>query len=342
MLSGKNPTNQFVQTGFVALVLVLGSALGSGFGRVASAQDAQQRQGAADAYDRGSAAFLAEDFAAAGRWFETANRLAPAAPALLQAIRAHRRAGDDVRAGTLSLRLMDTYEGDAAAEAQEVIRELSPSLVRVDIVCSECAVQVDGSLALHDSFFVTPSEEHNVVLGFSTGDVERAVSGEAGERLPVTASAPIAVPNQRIEGGGSTNGNGNSIQGTSGPTARPEESGGLSPALFITSLVLTVGAGATLAWSGIDTQNDAEVYERVAQQDRDLVRARELLAAGQKEELRTNVLIGVTSGLAVLTVVFAVLTDWSGDDEDERASISLRPTLSGGADHGAVGLQGSF
>lgn len=342
MVSGKNPTYQFVQASFFALVLLLGSPLWSGSGSTASAQDAQQRQGAADAYDRGSAAFLAEDFAAAGRWFETANRLAPAAPALLQAIRAHRRAGDDVRAGTLSLRLLDTYEGNAAAEAEEVIRELSPSLVRVDIVCSDCAVQVDGSLALHESFFVTPDEEHNVVLGFSTGDVERTVSGEAGDRLPVTASAPIAVPNQRIEGGGPTSGNGNSIQGTSGPNVRPEESGGVSPALFITSLVLTVGAGATLAWSGIDTQNDAEVYERVALQDRDVVRARELLAAGQKEELRTNVLIGVTSGLAILTVVFAVITDWDGDNEDEEASVSLTPTLSGGPDHGSVGLQGSF
>ncbi|MFK7997978.1 MAG: hypothetical protein AB8H86_00225 [Polyangiales bacterium] len=332
-----------MQAGIVALVLLLGAPLwGDSFGSTASAQDAQQRQGAADAYDRGSAAFLAEDYAAAGRWFETANRLAPAAPALLQAIRAHRRAGDDVRAGTLSLRLMDTYEGNAAAEAEEVIRELSPSLVRVDIVCSECAVQVDGSLALHDSFFVTPDEEHNVVLGFSTGDVERTVSGEAGERLPVTASAPIAMPNQRIDDGGTTNGNGSNL-GTGGTnTPRREESGGISPALFVTSLVLTVGAGATLVWSGIDTQNDAEVYERVAVQERDLVRARELLAAGQKEETRTNVLIGVTSGLAVLTVVFAIMTDWGGDEEDESASVTLRPTLGGGVDHGSVGLQGSF
>lgn len=239
---------------------------------------------------------------------------------------------------------MDTYEGNAAVEAQDVARELSPSLVRIDIVCSECAVQVDGSLALHESFFVTPDEEHNVVLGFSTGDVERTVSGEAGERVPVTASAPIAIPNQRIEGGGETNGNGNALGSGQNNRPREESGGGVSPALFVTSLVLTVGAGATLVWSGIDTQNDAEVYERVAQQDRDLVRARELLAAGQKEELRTNVLIGVTSGLAVLTIVFAIITDWDGaeDEDEDSTAFTLQPTVGGGADHGSVGLRGSF
>jgi hypothetical protein len=337
-VSGKNQTHRFVRAGFVVFALLLGSTVLSGevLRSTAFAQDAQQRQGAADAYDRGSAAFLAEDYAAAGRWFETANRLAPAAPALLQAIRAHRSAGDDVRAGTLSLRLMDTYEGDAAAESEGVVRELSPSLVRIDVVCNECAVQVDGSLALHDSFFVTPGEEHNVVLGFSTGDVERTVTGEAGERVPVTASAPTALPNQRIDD------NGNDLGPNRNITPREESGGGISPAFFVTSLVLTVGAGAALIWSGIDTQNDAEVYESVAR-DGNLARARELLAAGQDEEARTNLLIGVAGGLAALTIVFAIVTDWDGDDEeDDTTAVSVRPTFGGGADHGSVGLLGTF
>ena len=339
MLSGKNPTNRFGRASFVALALLVGTAVWSGGRGVASAQDAQQRQGAADAYDRGSAAFLAEDYAAAGRWFETANRLAPAAPALLQAIRAHSRAGDDVRAGTLALRLMDTYEGEAAVEARGLVRELSPSLLRVDVVCSECAVQVDGSVALHDSFFVSPDEDHNVVLGFSTGDVERTVTGAAGERLPVTASAPIAMPNQRIEDDG--NGSGNAFERGSSSAEAEASGGGVSPALFVTSLVLTLGSAAALAWSGIDTKNDAAVYERVVREE-NLVRARELLAAGQKEELRTNILIGVTSGLAVLTIVFAIVTDWEGDEDEDPTSVTLRPTLGGGVNHGSLGLQGSF
>lgn len=84
----------------------------------ALAQDARQRQAAAEAYDRGTAAYLDGEFTEAAQWFETANRMAPAAPALMQAIRSHQRAGEPdnfTRAATLALRLSQEYAEDPAA-----------------------------------------------------------------------------------------------------------------------------------------------------------------------------------------------------------------------------------
>ncbi|HEY2735655.1 MAG TPA: hypothetical protein VGI70_16775, partial [Polyangiales bacterium] len=70
-----------------------------------SGQDARQRQAAAEAYDRGTAAYLEGSYEEAGKWFETANRMAPAAPALMQAIRAHEHYDNKARAATLALEL---------------------------------------------------------------------------------------------------------------------------------------------------------------------------------------------------------------------------------------------
>ncbi len=302
-----------------------------------SAQDAQQQRAAADAYDRGSAAYLAEDYETAARWFETANRLAPAAPALLQAVRAHRLGGNGPRAATLAALLLVEYEGTVATEAQSVIDELGPQYVRVDVTCDSCALSVDGSVAPHTSIFVTPEEPHQLVMGFATGDVEREVQGTAGETLTLSAEAPPPTsggPSGRLETGTVDTGGNNTIT-----VGQEEERGGISPAWFVTSLVLTVGAGATLIWSGIDVQNDADTYEQVVRSG-DLDRARVLLDEGQKEETRTNILIGTTAALGVLTVALAIATDWGGDGDEDEAT--LRPSVGVSDEGAAIALEGRF
>src|SRR5262249_55564611 len=77
--------------------------------------DTRQRQAAAEAYDQGTAAYLSGDYEKAAEWFETANRMSPAAPALIQAARAHQQAGHLVRAATLALRLTLEHSDDATA-----------------------------------------------------------------------------------------------------------------------------------------------------------------------------------------------------------------------------------
>src|SRR6187551_3774396 len=80
----------------------------------ARAQDARSRQAAAEAYDQGTAAYLAGEYEKAAEWFETANRLAPAAPALIQAARSLQEAGLKSRAASIALRLTTEYPNDAA------------------------------------------------------------------------------------------------------------------------------------------------------------------------------------------------------------------------------------
>jgi hypothetical protein len=60
-----------------------------------------------------------------------------------------------------------------------------------------------------------------------------------------------------------------------------------------------------LIWSGIDTLDGVPAYQADPTTER--------LADGQMRELRTNVMIGVTAGLAVTTLIFALVTDWDGD-----------------------------
>jgi outer membrane protein assembly factor BamD (BamD/ComL family) len=75
---------EFMHTARIAVLVAAASLAAVPSAR---AQDARQRQAAAEAYDQGTAAYLAGDYEKAAEWFETANRLAPAAPALIQAAR---------------------------------------------------------------------------------------------------------------------------------------------------------------------------------------------------------------------------------------------------------------
>ena len=68
---------------------------------------------------------------------------------------------------------------------------------------------------------------------------------------------------------------------------------------------------------------------------------------GQDLERRTNILIGVTAGMAALTLVSALLTDWSGSDDDETDgeeddSQDITASVGLGPNGGMFALQGTF
>ncbi|MCS6799253.1 MAG: hypothetical protein NZ898_12125 [Myxococcota bacterium] len=278
---------------------------------------AQQRQAAAEAYDRGAAAFLARDWATAAHWFETANRLVPAAPALVQAIRAHERAGNVLRAATLAIRLEARHANDRSARRvyEPLLRRAERAYGRLDVVCEGCTVEVDGVLLEHPSFFVEPGTEVRVVARFRTGDVEQHVSLTAGERRELRVEAPAPPPSPPPVS-----------QTPEQPVPAPaqattpvsdvttNERDGLSPVFFWTGLGLTVAAGGVLLWSGLDTLAGVDDYEANP--------TPEGLQRGQAREMRTNVLIGVTAALGVGTAVLALLTDFDGSHRRERAGFT--------------------
>jgi hypothetical protein len=309
----------------IALAVALpGAALAQSAGREPTAEE---RQAAAEAYDHGTRSYLARDYARAAEWFETAYRMAPASAALIQAVRAHSRAGDEVRAATLALRLQALYGGERAAarQAEQTLEREARELVRVDVRCSGCTIELDGALADHPSFFVAAGSEHTVRATFPTGPVEQRVSGSAGETRTIELEAPPrtdpeplpdAEPDAPVE-----------------PVAReqPDEpidlrpaasnQGGIHPAVMIVGTVLTVAAGGVLVWSGIDTLDGVPAYEA------DPTPAR--LSDGQMRETRTNAMIGITAGLAAATLLVAIFTDWDGDPPADTAAVLV--PLEGGA-----------
>ncbi len=311
----------------------------------AAAQSASDRQAAADAFDRGSAAYLEGDYPAAARWFEMANNLVPAAPVVLQAIRAHRRAGNELRAGTLALRLIGKWpDAPEVDEAQQVVDEARERFVYVEVTCdAECTVELDGALMAHPAFFVEPGREVTVGAVFDNGTRTQTMTGSAGEQRTLRFERPEgpALPPPEDDQG---------LDEEPSPTPVPPtepERGGIRPALFVTSLVLTAGAGALLIWSGLDTLAINDDYETAAREERtmgalDFPRASSLLDEGQRAEKRTNALIGVTAGLATVTLLAAIFTDWGGREDSAEARGRLRPSLGVGPAGAGLALEGSF
>ncbi len=305
-------------------MLLLGGpapALGQGL-------SAEERQAAAEAaYDRGSQAFRGGDYPTAARWYETANELAPSANALIQAMRSHQRAGNHQRAGTLALDLIDRYGERMERHARPVVDEVAPTAVRVDVTCDGCSLVVDGEAEGRRSFFLRPDTDHLIVARFESGDVEDHVMGGPGEQRELTfeppavegdtdggaddVTAPFPDPDADTRGGRDTGGRG-------GGDPRPvEPSGGISPVFAIVGSVLTVGAGAALAWSGLDTLDARDDYEQAP--------TRQKLEDGRDLELRTNILIGATAGLGALTILFLALTDFGGEEEGTEAALVPLP-----------------
>jgi tetratricopeptide (TPR) repeat protein len=309
--------------------------------------DAGQRQAAAEAYDKGTAAYLAGEFAEAAEWFETANRLSPAAPALIQAARAQKQAGNTARAATLGLRLTVEYGSEqAAAEfGQGLVDEFSSQFLRIDVACDGCKIDVDGTLQDSLSVFVEAGA-HTVTASFETGERQAQVEGAPGEARALQFDAP---PPQADDGtGGSTGWTGGS--GTAKPDSGEESKKPLPP------LVTFIGAGVTGALvigsviSTMDMKSGVNPYEdAVAEYDRCVERmgepacvdlyedADKKLKAGQSKETRTTVLWATTAGVAVITGVIALfLTDWSGDSDSQEQA---EPELGLGVDPAHARLQ---
>jgi phosphotransferase system HPr-like phosphotransfer protein len=305
----------------------------------ASAQDARQRQAAAEAYDRGTAAYLEGSYTEAAQWFETANRMAPAAPALMQAIRAHEHADNHTRAATLAVELQSTYatEPQATEYAKNVLASTAPKLLLIQVTCDEdCKLDVDGKLQEYLAFFDTPGKMHTLTATFETGSKTTKVQGEAGQTREVKFEAPPPPPTPAIDfASGAT-------QSKDGGTAgRP-----LPPLVTWIGIGVTGAVLAATIVSAVDMYNGVPKYEDLA--DRSVncspvstascmslaKQSKDELDKGQSRELRTNILIGATAFAAVSTGVIALfLTDWSTRDaathDTETLGLRVEPRPGG-------------
>ncbi len=280
----------------------------------------EQKRAAAEAYDRGTTAWLAEQYGRAARFFETAYRLVPAAPALLQAVRANERAGNTLRAATLALLLKERYPGHAraAAVADRVLLEHGRSFTKVEVSCDECTLELDGAIVEQRTFFVEPEQEHTVVAGFPTGTVRKTVRGHAGETVSLSFDAPEPPPPaaSEEEPGSAPRGPQRGGEPLSGSGSERHGTPLVAAWVPVTLGVATLAAAGVTVWSGIDTLAARDEY--VARP------TREGYERGVGLERRTNVLIGVSAALGVATAVTSWLAVTRGEPE-RRQEAGLRP-----------------
>ncbi len=315
--------------------------------RAAGAPSAERIKSAATEYDAGRRAFTDAKYEEAAVHFENAYHDAPNAQTLRNAIRARRQANQLARAGTLSLLAQDRYSDDEQTlqVAKETIAEATPKLFKLTIVCEpECGVAADGrALSIEDakrfSFFLQPGP-HTVNVSWP-GDRSKPldIRAKEGQALEQSLEAP-PIPFKVVNAGGGNQGGGGGEVTVETPSSKP-----LGPAVFFVALGLTAVAGGILIWSGIDTLNNPTVTVGGVQfNGPDAVRAGcvgqgpscALYQQGRSEQDRTNVMIGVTSGLGLLTVITgAFLTQWSHPKR-------VTPTVGFGGQSASFGLMGRF
>lgn len=286
----------------------------------------EDRAEAAEAYDHATSAYLSGRYELAAHWFERAYRLVPTSAALLQAVRAHDKAGNSVRAANLALQLRDEYPSDERSKkaANAVIRAVRPLNVLVEAECAkECTLDLDGALLQHSTFLATPDVEHSLHATFDDGETSTYVQGSAGEMKKVNLAAPAP------------------------PSPPPIPRWG-----FFSSLGATIALGAVTVWSGIDANKGVDAYEAAARTANSpginnggsptpAELARSLLEDGRKQERRTNILIGVTAGMAATTAVLGVFTNWKGESREASAK-RIEPAVGVSKQGGLLTLKGRF
>jgi hypothetical protein len=273
---------------------------------------ADRLKSAAEEYDRGRRAFLADDFEGAAVHFENAFRDAPRAETVRLAIRARRKAKQLGRAATLAAIAQQRYPNDppTAQIAKETLDEAAPALNEYLVDCdADCAIAADGRVvsqsdAQKHRIFLEPGP-HELGVSFKQGGVARHIDAKRGGKdtlafeapaAPVIAApvAPAPVTPAPVE-----------------PAKPPASEKPFGPAVFFVALGVTAAVGAGTIVSGIDAKKNPgvdAVRRACAGKDESCPEYQD----GKSAETRTNVLLGVTIGAAAITGVIGLFfTQWS-------------------------------
>jgi hypothetical protein len=280
---------------------------------------AERLKSAAEEYDRGRRAYLANDFEQAAIHFENAYNDAPRAEALRNAIRARTQAKQLARAATLSALAQSLYASDAATMelATATLDEAKTKLHAVRIACTpECGVAADGRVvSLNDSktflVFLDPGP-HDLAVSWS-GDRTKAAHVEAkpgGQEDLALEAPPLATPPPPTATATAPTATGAPTTTTAPPPEPPSRKPLGRVPFYIGAGLTVVGIGATVA-SGIDAQNNPGV-DAVK---RDCVGQGESCPTYRKgvdAQTRTNVILAATGGVALVTAVVGIFfTQWS-------------------------------
>ena len=258
-------------------------------------------------YEEGTRAHAAGDYVEAARAFAKADALVPDPAALEAALVAVLKTDEAVLGMELVSRVARHAGHQRLNELATTARQrFGGATGRIVIHCDDCSAQLDGESIERGTAVWVLAGSHEVLLTFpGRQDEERqTVVVEPTSLvtiLPVGGAPPPPEP----------------------PPPDTETEAGPSPVWFWVGLGLTAGAGAATIASGVDTIAKHDDFAAMP--------TLELSEAGQDAELRTNVLIGVTAGLAAVTAAVGIfVVDWDGGS----AGAWLGPS--------SVGVRGAF
>jgi hypothetical protein len=297
--------------------------------------DAAAKKRAAALFREGEDAFRRHRYVDAADAFERAYQVVPHPASMSNAIDARIKAGQNARAAALCALLVRELgpESGERGDTERRLAELLPKVGRLELEGEGASeVGVDGQPVELGTSYVEPGD-HVVRARARGAAIERAVSVQAGasQRLvlePVAAPAPVAVAVPLVVAGGHAAAP-RALGGAPverGAEARPGKP--LSPVWFFVSLGATAAAGGLALWSGLDTvqaRNAWDAHPTAAG-----------LEEGRDKQLRTNVLLGATAGLALVSGALGVFaTDWSGGPQrvEARAGVALAAGPGGASVH---------
>lgn len=249
---------------------------------------------AARHFAEGQKAFSAGDYPHAGDEFEAAYRDKPHYAPLWNAGRSWQRAGDEIRAANVFAHYLREAPPDAPDrdQATAALRTLTARLGRIELHAAGVdRLRIDGKNVEAPVIYVAPGE-HVAEADDKSAPVRKVVAVRAGEQVSITLAPnpklePVIGP-RRVDDASEASRSG-----------KP-----LPPAVPIVGAALTLVAGGLTVASGLDTISRRDSFPD------DRTQAR--LDDARASQTRTNVLIGTTIGVGVLTGVLAlVFTEWS-------------------------------
>jgi len=313
----------------------------------ASAPTPAQVRAAAEAFDLGRQSYKDGRYTEAAEQFERADSNAPSSTALELAIRSRDKAGDLDRAGTLAALALVLYPDDENISkiAPDVVSRAAAASFELTVTCAEPCEIADGQQTVHGNaarqrtLFLS-SGTHSLRAGYAGGKTESksvdAVAGGSGSLdfsgpKEEVDEAPPPPPEPKEE--------------PPPPAEEEPKRSGLPPTVVWIGAGATAVAGGVTIWSGVDTVNNPgadKVKAECAKGDTNCAAYKE----GRSKQARTNILLGVTGGLAVATgLIAAIAVDWGppslpGVDSGHNQP-RVRPYFSW-SNGPSIGARGSF
>lgn len=292
---------------------------------------AEARREAGREYAEGTRAFDAGDYTRAAQKFESAYALATHEDALWNAARAWHRAGELARAANFYAHYLRDAPPNAAdrTSATSELKALSAKLGRIEVHVSSGVEQarLDDAPITAPAVYVVAGT-HVIRATSARGPIEQQHAVKEGEVIsvvlapPASNDAPVVAPPPPPPRADART----SVDRDAAPSS-PRK--GWSPTVVWIGGGLTLVAAGLTTWSALDTLAKLDDFEAAPTQEK--------LEAGRSKEIRTNVLLGTSIGLAAITgAVALLLVDWRGNEP----RTGLRAAVHVGA--GSAMLSGSF